>query len=199
VRKPVIGVAPSFDQESMSLRISSTYFEAIEDAGGIPVMLSIRNSQSDADQLLDMVNGILLPGGKDILPLYYGEDILECCGAAVPFLDEAEIMLTKSAYERGVPILGICKGCQSVNVAMGGTLYQDIAAQAERRVPIIHRQERFVPGGSYAEDGSVEAIECACRDRLVIGVQWHPEMMFTRDENARRLFRYFVDYSHERG
>jgi len=236
MRKPIIGVSPSFDPETQAMRINGSYFKAIEYAGGIPVMLSMHNKKADLDQLLELIDGILLPGGRDILPLYYGENILKCCGATVPAIDDAEILLTKTAFERDIPLLGICKGCQMVNTAMGGTLYQDIAAQAEPETALIHAQGDTIPGdypahsvhiskdsrlydcfgcgtilvnsfhhqackdiapgffaAAHAEDGVVEAVELISTDRFFLGVQWHPEAMFKRDDNAQALFKYFIN------
>jgi len=237
MRKPIIGVSPSFDPETRAMRINNSYFEAIEYAGGIPVMLSMHNKKAELDRLMEVIDGILLPGGRDILPLYYGENMLECCGATVPVIDDAEMLLTKTAFERGIPLLGICKGCQMVNVAMGGALYQDIAALADRKVQLIHTQGDAVPGdypahsvhiskdsrlyecfghekilvnsfhhqackdiapgflaAAHAEDGIVEAVEPVSADRFFLGVQWHPEAMFKRDDYAQALFKYFINH-----
>ena len=238
MKKPVIGVTPLYDLALQSMWILSNYFEAIEAAGGIPVMLSIKNAQPETDRLLDILDGVLLTGGNDICPLYYGENISEYCAATVPDLDEMEILLAKSAYERKIPLMGICRGCQLINVAMGGTLYQDIPSQIEREIPLIHAQKKIVPkehpihsvhilkdsrlydcfgrdiimvnslhhqscktiapqlfAAAHAEDGVVEAVESVLKDRFLLGVQWHPELMFLNNEDAFRLFKCFIDYA----
>jgi len=145
MKKPIIGVASLFDIELQSMWMFSGYFEAIEESGGIPVMLSIQNRQHETDQLLDVLDGVLLPGGHDVCPLSYGENITAFCGPTVPKMDEAEMILAKGAFERKIPLLGLCKGSQLINVAMGGTLYQDIQEYVERSVPLLHIQKDIVP------------------------------------------------------
>ena len=236
MKKPIIGVTPLFDIALQSMWMFCGYFEGIEDAGGIPVMLSIKNGPSELDRLLDVVDGIILPGGQDICPSYYGEKASSFCGPTLPSLDETEILLAKSAFERSVPLLGICRGCQLINVAMGGTLHQDINETVKRDIPILHSQKNIIPkkdpahsisiikdsrlfecfgkesiwvnsfhhqanksiapvlaATAYADDGIVEAVECISNDRFLLGVQWHPELMFRHNEDARKLFKYFID------
>jgi len=238
MKKPIIGVTSMFDEALQSMCMHNGYFEALEDAGGIPVMLSIKNRQYEADRLLDVVNGIMLPGGHDIHPMNYGANVSNFCESTVPGMDEAEILLAKSAFKRGVPLLGLCRGSQLINVAMGGTLYQDINENFERNIPLLHIQKNIIPkeypihsvniikdsrlyecfgretimvnsyhhqankviapvlfATAHAEDGVVEAVESVSKDKFFLGVQWHPELMFRHNEDARKLFRYFVDYA----
>jgi len=236
MKKPIVGISPLFDINLQSIWMYDGYFEAIEDAGGIPVMLSKNNGQYEIDRLLEVVDAIVLPGGKDVDPLYYGEAVSKHCGPIIPALDKADIMLARSGFERNIPVLGLCRGSQVINVAMGGTLYQDISAQTERSTPILHDQKGIMPkdhpihsvrlsvksrlyecfgcdsimtnsfhhqaskdigtgmfASAYAEDGIVEAVECNSKDHFLLGVQWHPELMFKRDDNARKLFLYFIE------
>jgi len=238
LKKPIIGVSPLFDITLRSMWMYGGYFEGIEDAGGIPVMLSIKNGPSEVDRILDVVDGIMLPGGHDICPLNFGENVSAFCGQTLPGLDDTEILLAKGAFKQSIPLLGICRGCQLINVAMGGTLYQDIKETVERSVPILHSQQYVIPkkdpvhsvsisrgsrlyecfgketvwvnsfhhqanktiaptlvATAYAEDGVVEAVECGSKDRFILGVQWHPELMFRHNEDARNIFKYFVDYA----
>jgi putative glutamine amidotransferase len=80
-------------------------------------------------QLYDLLDGLLLPGGEDVDPALYGEARHEKCGPSSPELDEVELTLARWAVDDGKPVLAICRGIQVLNVALGGTLYQDIAAQ----------------------------------------------------------------------
>ena len=79
--------------------------------------------------LLDRVDGLLFPGGKDLQPALYGEHPHPQLGAVDPHEDEVELSLAQWAIERDIPILGICRGMQLLNVALGGSLYQDIGSQ----------------------------------------------------------------------
>lgn len=126
--KPVIGVTCSYDLPKGYFRINKAYIEAIEKAGGLPVILpSI--SPSHVDEILSIVDGILLSGGVDVDPYLYGEKPITSIGKIDPARDLFEIALTNSAIRREIPILAICRGIQVLNVAAGGTLYQDIQTQ----------------------------------------------------------------------
>ncbi len=120
--------------------------KAIENAGGIPVILPALSSLEDLDALLNRLDGILITGGYDIHPMHYGEEdqhskgLLgnietledEDAGLFAKFSeqkDTQEMMLVKLAHERQIPVMGICRGSQVINVAMGGSLYQDILLQ----------------------------------------------------------------------
>jgi len=152
MKKPIIGITPLYNyiepqMSRIKMWMNNTYFDAVEDAGGIPVMLPWQSCKADIIRALEIVDGLILPGGNDISPLYYGEIVLEQCGGIHPSRDEAEMLLAKSAYENNVPLLGICRGCQVINAALGGTLYQDIPFQLEPKdgVKIIHSQTTIPP------------------------------------------------------
>ena len=230
-------MTPLFDIELKRTWMYDGYFEAIEDAGGIPVMFSIKNGQEEIVRLLEIVDGIMLPGGRDIHPLNYGDDVTEHCRQTVPDLDKTEMLLVRAAFERGIPVLGICRGSQLINVAMGGKLCQDIPALANRSIKIIHAQNDIIPNeypvhkinitvnsrlyecfgcdsimvnslhhqastiiagelfaSACSDDGITEAVECNDKSKFLLGVQWHPELMYKKDENAKKLFNYFINH-----
>src|ERR1044072_8088009 len=99
-------------------------------AGGIGFMLPRVNGH--LDDALDACDGILLGGGRHIEPSRYGHDRTEHVEKTDPRRDEFELELTERALDRGLPILGMCRGIQILNVALGGTLVQDVAAEPER-------------------------------------------------------------------
>lgn len=106
-----------------------TYSDAIVQAGGVPLLVPPLDDSSVLRAAYERVDGVLLSGGGDIAPEHYGEAPHAALGAVDPLRDQAELMLTRWAIADGKPLLGICRGIQVVNVALGGTLYQDIGAQ----------------------------------------------------------------------
>jgi putative glutamine amidotransferase len=106
------------------MALGMTYLRAIEAVGGMPVVLP---PLGDADALLDRLDGICLSGGPDLDPDAYGalERHIEL-GPTEPSLDAFELALARAADERGMPLLGICRGAQALNVARGGTLHQHL-------------------------------------------------------------------------
>lgn len=105
------------------------YVHAIEYAGGVPILIPVLNDLSMFDTLLPRLDGLLLPGGLDIAPSRYGEEPHPMLGDLTLQLDELELTLTSRALDEDMPIIGICRGIQLLNVALGGTLYQDLPAQ----------------------------------------------------------------------
>lgn len=126
--RPVIGITASFDDEKNVSQLACTYVDAIVAAGGIPVLIPMVPEEV-AEEFLSSVDGILFPGGVDVDPQLYGERPIQQLGKINPLLDKLEIFLAKKVLERGIPFLGICRGCQMVTVAAGGTLIQDIPSQ----------------------------------------------------------------------
>lgn len=124
--------------EEKRIRVPAGYAAAVEAAGGIPVVLPVLKPER-APEVLSHLHGLLLSGGVDVDPSYYGEDPLPGLGRITPERDAFELALTRRALEAGVPVLGICRGVQVLNVAAGGTLYQDLASQRER--VLKHSQE----------------------------------------------------------
>jgi putative glutamine amidotransferase len=120
--------------------LGKSYLAAVERAGGIPLMIPPLADPADAEALgalLARMDGLLLSGGGDVDPRYYGEERLPVCGEPEPERDTLEIPLARLAIKRGTPVLGICRGVQLLNVALGGTLYQDITAQRPEAPPHV--------------------------------------------------------------
>lgn len=102
--------------------------EAVIKAGGVPVLIPTRDPEL-ATNYIDVIDGLLLPGGADVAPRFYDEAPLPELGMTDAYLDETEIALTKLAVAQNKPIFAICRGLQILNVALGGNLYQDIGTQ----------------------------------------------------------------------
>jgi len=130
---PLIGIPGRHDLSSRSgspvFAQGRTYVEAVATAGGAPVLIPLNLDQGRLRAIYERLNGLLLAGGADVHPRHYGETIHEECGEIDEARDTVELTLTRWALAEGLPILAICRGIQVLNVAAGGTLYQDIASQ----------------------------------------------------------------------
>lgn len=105
------------------------YLEGLEEAGAIPIILPLAADGADIAQLADLCDGFLFTGGQDVAPQLYGEATKPTCGELCPARDTLERELLRQALERDKPLLGICRGLQFLNVALGGTLYQDLPTE----------------------------------------------------------------------
>lgn len=182
------------------------YVEALRAAGGFP-MLAPDADQDDAICLAGRADGLLLTGGVDIAPQYYGETKLPACGIADPLRDRLELLLIQAFLTERKPIFGICRGLQMINVMLGGTLYQDIPGQLKKphtynsvhpatavtgslfhrlfgdtfAVNSLHHQAIRQPGRDLIPAVYSEdgtIVEAVVHRALpIIGVQWHPERM----------------------
>ncbi|MDD2442286.1 MAG: gamma-glutamyl-gamma-aminobutyrate hydrolase family protein, partial [Eubacteriales bacterium] len=127
---PVILLTPKFspDPESAQeqlVRLKESYFQAVTLAGGIPVLAG----NADPKGYAQLADGLLLTGGIDIEPARYGQVVLSKSVVSDSRLDDLEIGLYQAFFAAGKPIFGICRGIQLINVAAGGTLWQDLKTQ----------------------------------------------------------------------
>ncbi len=129
MNKPIIGMVPSITGDLKSYTLYVRYAKAVEIAGGIPLALPYVSDENELRAVLEKCDGILLPGGDDVDPAYYGEEVLNETVSLTQERDKFEIPLIKLAVEMKKPLLAICRGIQIVNVAFGGDLYQDLPAQ----------------------------------------------------------------------
>ncbi|MCQ2532115.1 MAG: gamma-glutamyl-gamma-aminobutyrate hydrolase family protein [Saccharofermentans sp.] len=127
--KPIIGLVPLIDEKKESFWMLPGYMDGITEAGGIPVMLPLTHDEGEIEELLDHMHGILLTGGHDVSPALYNEKPLKECAQTIEERDRMEMILLKKTLERDMPVLGICRGIQFLNVFTGGTLYQDLPTQ----------------------------------------------------------------------
>ena len=234
---PVIGITASIDHRAAAYgetySLTRKYAEGVLQAGGVPVIVPHNLDEDSLRAVLDRLDGVLLSGGGDVDPVLFSEEAHAATCEIESDRDRVELTLTRWAVKRDIPFLGICRGIQVLNVALGGSLVQDIPSQVPAAVP--HSFDRKTTPRDYlahpvkidpqsqlarimqlevaqtnswhhqsikqaadglrvtavAPDGVIEAVEVPER-RYAIGVQWHPEWMFEKWAEQRRLFEELV-------
>ncbi len=134
MKKPIIGINSSrvIKQEtayshSVIESLSNDYVESVIKAGGIPIILPILSDEESIRMQIELLDGVMLSGGVDINPLLYNEEPSPKLGYIYPDKDTFDILIVKIACELNKPVLAICRGHQILNIAFGGTLYQDLS------------------------------------------------------------------------
>src|SRR5215475_11732515 len=217
-REPLVGVTTSISvgQTPERAYVNSAYLHAVQQAGGVPVLLPPQLSPASLERLVRGLDAGLLTGGGDMAPAR----------------DALETSVTRMALEKKTPLLAICRGIQVLNVALGGTLHQDVGSdpgteiqhsqkeardQATHKVTVTpgsrlakvlgvdhvevnsfhHQVIKAVGRGltpvAWAPDQLIEGVELDDDSRFVVGVQWHPEHLVGGFESARRLFASLID------
>ncbi|MCR5264494.1 MAG: gamma-glutamyl-gamma-aminobutyrate hydrolase family protein [Clostridiales bacterium] len=199
---PLILLTPQYNDDNTKMTSPKRYTDRLTEHGAIPVITPNLTDESAISDLVAVCDGVLFTGGDDVDPEIYGREKEPDCGFITRYRDDFEILLTKEAMRQKKPILGICRGIQILNVALGGTLVQhrpghrsvvhgvDIVRDsllygilgAEKiKTNSFHHQliDDPCPGGritAYAEDGTPEALEIDYKP-FFLGVQWHPEYL----------------------
>ena len=133
-KRPVIGVTPLYDSTTSKWWIQLPYMSHLEINGAIPVMIQPTTNLATLEATLKRLDGVLLTGGPDVHPAYYGEKVLPECGYICPERDEIDCFIAKRAMELDMPLFGICRGHQVINATLGGSLYQDIPSQLGNKI-----------------------------------------------------------------
>lgn len=212
--------------------VADNYIKSISKSNATPIILPIIEDEKQIENQIKAIDGLVLSGGYDIDPFFYNEEPLEKLQAIFPRRDVYELKLIEFAIKYKKPILGICRGFQLLNVAFGGSLYQDLSyrpntfvkhvqntkpeqvtqsikidknstlfeiskIETERVNSFHHLALKEIAKDfnvvALAKDGVVEAIEYKNKDLFILGVQFHPEMMYETSKFAKNIFNTFVE------
>jgi len=141
---PSIGITYGTVQMKMDIfciDVNKQYVKAVNENGAHVIKITVDDNSDEIDRKLAMLDGILIPGGLDVHPSRYNEKEFHKLEAVDPKLDELEFRVLKYARKMDLPVLGICRGCQILNVFYGGSLYQDIPSQYKGKTSIQHREQ----------------------------------------------------------
>lgn len=154
--KPLIGITPMYDYDKRISCVKFGYQEGIINAGGIPVIIPFTVDNKVLKEIFNKIDGILLSGGPDVDPKHFGEETLTQTGEISPERDEMEIFLAEMAMEYNKPTIGICRGCQVLNIAGGGDIFQDIYKETDTNIKHCQTAPKWY--GSHTieiEEGSI--------------------------------------------
>jgi len=124
--KPIIGITTAYDFEKGSSLIKDDYYDAIIHCGAVPFLIPVTDEKSVWIEYVKICDGLILSGGPDIDATYFGESNMPYANEISPIRDGMEIFIAQKAIAMDKPILGICRGIQVINIAAGGSIYQDI-------------------------------------------------------------------------
>ncbi len=167
-RRPVIGI-PTQTQQPVPGQLppcwimGTSYITSLTTLGALPWVIPLIADDTDTLRgIYEQLDGVFLAGGVDMNPSTYGETLTSLCGRTDPDRDAVELLLTRWAMEDHKPILGVCRGIQVMNVAAGGTLYQDVHAQHQDAI----KHDYYPYSGDYARDLRIHPITLEPQTRL---------------------------------
>ena len=202
-KRPVIGITgnerPFPDDPDANMSYAATGFvEAVKEAGGIPLILPIGDADM-AKHYMSMIDKLIITGGQNVLPEFYGEEIAIDSDDYLLKRDLFELALIEEARAAKKAIFTVCRGTQLYNVALGGTLYQDIEHHWQDNPGQYTSQELVTKDQTVLQviardpkDDVIEAVQSTDESRF-LGVQWHPELRFDKSPADHKLFEYVVN------
>ena len=225
--RTVVGVAANLcpvDAEGKNIHssVSCRFAESIRQVGGLPLVIPV-GDESIVRDYVEMIDKLILTGGQNVHPQFYGEKKTIESDDYNLVRDEFELALLKEALRQNKPIMAICRGVQLVNVAFGGTLHQEIEGHwqglpfgtshsietvegsvvaklfgKENQVNSVHRQsiKDLAPNFRVtAIDPRDQTIEAieSIDEHRIIGLQWHPEFLVNEEDGNLELFEYLLN------
>ena len=220
--KPKIGITPQYDHLMGVNKISPFYAKAVEDSGGIPFILPFTQDADITDYYTKFLDGIIFSGGTNVDPRRYGEKEQSNCGPVEHERDAFEIELCQKATEKDIPVLGICRGCQLMTVAAGGSLIQHLEEHIQNTDKhtvshavsitentllhqLLNTESIMVNSFHHQAVKNTGALKLAATDekgvieavymqgkKFHLGVQWHPERMYRFNVHAKLIFDSFI-------
>ncbi|MEN2768584.1 gamma-glutamyl-gamma-aminobutyrate hydrolase family protein [Ornithinibacillus xuwenensis] len=172
--KPIIGVVTSTEVEQNVFYTSADNVEAILRAGGLPVLLPYLQHNQDMSEIASKIDGLYATGGYDIDPTLFGEEPHPKLGTIIPGRDIFEVKIMQKLLALDKPILGVCRGSQTLNIAMGGDMYQDIYSQIDSQL-LQHQQQAPKEHGSHFVDVEQGTLlhRLTGKDRLRVNSRHH--------------------------
>ncbi len=131
MKPPVIGISCATHPTEEKYYIVKDYVKAVDASGGVPILIPPFKSETGIKRIARFLDGLLLSGGKDLDPKFYGEEPVGVWRID-PEKDSLELMLTKAVLKRDIPVLGICRGCQVLNVIGGGSIIQHLSPKDKK-------------------------------------------------------------------
>lgn len=145
MNKPVIGLIAGEDPRIAADKhmVNTSYLQALIAAGATPLVIPVDGDAGRAGEYIPMLDGLLVPGGEDVTPSLYGQAPVSQVVYTYGDKDRMDLALIRMAVEAGLPVFGICRGLQVINVCFGGTLIQDLPSQ--RPGTLVHTSDRDAP------------------------------------------------------
>lgn len=141
--KPAIGIATVYDDLAVPrIYTNNNYPAAVIRGGGAPLLLPVTADREVLREYVSLCQGFVFSGGQDVSPMHYGELQSPHCGPTSLLLDDYQLTLIRMVIESGKPFIAICRGIQVLNVALGGTLYQDISEYSDKAAKHMQQTER---------------------------------------------------------
>lgn len=188
--KPLIGVLgriATIDSGAFNglerVNLTNAYVDAIEKAGGVPIVVPVNTNKENIKAQVSTMDGIIISGGDDVNPNLYKEEPVRELGYINPVIDEFDIEVIKVALEMNKPILGICRGLQVLNVALGGSLYQDL--KYIKGSHIKHNQETKTYLGTHYIDIKENSILKEIIKEKVLVNSYHHQSVKTLGNNLK--------------
>ena len=214
-KRPLIALSADFNEEKLNL--GRAYSRALYECGALPTVLCPTSDESEISELAERFDGIVFTGGIDISPELYRAKNYHEKTEVFRERDLFELRLFRAFYERKKSILGICRGIQLINVALGGTLFQHIenhsgvkhrVSVSGRLLELSENKKEIITNSTHhqalkelgrglevvarAQDGVIEGVCGFSHGRYLLGVQFHPERSFGEDAFSRAVVGDFV-------